>query len=94
VFARVFWSGDPDDVAEIAAQADSELLQVVAPTRIGFSRAIAVARPEYIREQQRRHGGALLPAVTHDGIEDLFVKKASSVWYWQDGQWFRLTGAD
>jgi hypothetical protein len=52
------------------------------------------ARPEYLRGQPRRHGGALLPAVTHDGIEDLFVETGSSVWYWHDGQWFRLTGAD
>jgi hypothetical protein len=90
----VFWGGDPTSVSELASRPDSEFLQVVAPGRIGFSRAISVASPEYIRERYRRYGGAEPPSLTHAGIDDRFVEKASVVWYWHRGKWLQLTGAD
>ena len=30
----------------------------------------------------------------HDGIEDIFVDKASIVSYWESGKWRRLFGGD
>lgn len=90
----VFWNGDPDSASEIAAFPDATFLQVAAPGQIGFSRLIATASPESIREQHRRYGGVTPPPLVHDGINDLFVDKASVVWYWHEGTWLRLTGAD
>jgi hypothetical protein len=90
----VFWAGDPRTVSEIAPRPDEDFLQVVAPGRIGFSRAIGVASPEFIRERSRQYGGSLPPSLTHDGINDAFVEKASIVWYWRDGKWLQLTGSD
>jgi hypothetical protein len=31
---------------------------------------------------------------THAGINDVFVGKASVVWYWHQGKWLELTGAN
>jgi hypothetical protein len=30
----------------------------------------------------------------HDGIEDIFEEKASSILYWTGGKWLTLPGAD
>ena len=90
----VFRAGDPHDIEEIAARPDADFLQVIAPGRIGFSRAIGVASPDYIRERSRQYGGPLPPSLAHDGINDAFVEKASVVWYWHEGRWLQLTGAD
>lgn len=90
----VFWAGDPHSVSEIAAKPDAGFLQVIEPGRIGFSRAISVASADSIREHHRRYGGAEPPSLTHAGIDDAFVEKASVVWYRHQGKWLQLTGAD
>jgi hypothetical protein len=90
----IFWSGDSRRVSEIGTRPDAEFLQVVAPGRIGFSRAISVASADSIREHHRRYGGPDPPLLTHGGIDDAFVGKASIVWYWHQGKWLQLTGAD
>jgi len=89
----VFWSSDPADASEIGAQADADYLQVVAPGQIGFSRAINTATPDYIIRHQR-NGDPPLASVTHDGINDAFVEKASGVWYRHQGKWLRLSGSN
>ena len=90
----VFWDGDPRHIEEIAVKPDADFLQMIALDRIGFSRAIGVASPDYIRERSRQYGGPQPPSLAHDGINDAFVEKASVVWYWHEGRWLRLTGAD
>jgi hypothetical protein len=89
----VFWGGDPHSVNEMASRADAEFLQVVGSGGIGFSRMIRPASPAFIREHEQRPRSAL-PEFSHDGIEDVFVEKASVVWYWREGKWLRLSGAD
>jgi hypothetical protein len=32
--------------------------------------------------------------VTHTGINDAFVEKASVVWYWHTGKWLQLTASN
>ena len=90
----VFRNGGRAVVDELARRPDADFLQVVEPNRIGFSRAIAVASAEYIREHHARYGGPEPPTLTHVGINDVFVGKASVVWYWHQGKWLQLTGAD
>jgi hypothetical protein len=90
----VFQAGDPRRVTGIATRPDAEFLQVVAPGRIGFSRAIAVAPADSIRARHRRSGGQEPPSLTHAGIDDAFVEKASVVWYRHQGKWLQLTGSD
>jgi hypothetical protein len=38
--------------------------------------------------------GAPATKVSRQGIEDAFVGKASSVWYWNGARWLRLAAAD
>jgi hypothetical protein len=90
----VFPAGDPRWVSEIATRPDAEFLQLVAPGRIGFSRAISVASADSIRGRHHRDSGSKPPSLTHAGIDDAFVEKASVVWYWHQGKWLQLSGAD
>jgi hypothetical protein len=91
----VFRGGRTSGVTELAEQPDEELLQVVdGGGRIGYSRALGVARPSYIREHHSAYGGPKPPPMDHDGINDIFVEKASVVWYWYRGRWLQLQGAD
>ncbi len=88
----VFRGGSVVSVEELASHSDLTFLQVVGPGVVGYSREIVAATAEYIRAHGR--GDARLPRVTHEGINDLFVEKGSSVWYWSGGRWLELPGAD
>jgi len=90
----VYWAGQADSVAELAVSPDKDFLQGVGADRIGYSRAIGVASAEVIRQNYQWYGGTEPPQLDHEGIEDAFVEKASVVWYWYEGKWLRLTGAD
>jgi hypothetical protein len=90
----VYWAGQADSVADLAVGADKELLQGVGAGRIGYSRAIGVAKADVIRQNYQWYGGTSPPPLDHEGIEDAFVEKASVIWYWYQGQWLMLTGAD
>jgi hypothetical protein len=47
-----------------------------------------------IRQHHEPFGGMKPPPLTHAGINDAFVGKASVVWYWPEGKWRELTGAN
>ena len=81
-------------VAELASAPDLNYLQDIGGGVIGFSRALGVASPRYIQEHYEVFGGLEPPRLDHDGVNDAFVEKASVVWYWYEGQWLQLTGAD
>lgn len=81
-------------MSELAERADQDFLQVTGPGTIGFSRVLGVATPRSIREHRQRYGGPKPPSLDHDGINDMFVEKASLVWYWHRNQWLQLAGAD
>jgi hypothetical protein len=34
------------------------------------------------------------PRIDHQGIDDAFIEKGSSVWYFRAGRWLKLNGAD
>jgi len=90
----VFRGGSPSAVAELVERPDEQFMQVVSAGMTGYSRALGVASPSYIREHHRAHGGPKPPPLDHDGINDSFVEKASIVWYWHRGRWLQLQGAD
>lgn len=91
---RVYRGGSTNDVAVLNPVPDRGFLQNVGRGEIGFSRAIYVADPEYIRSQQAAYGAPEPPSMDHDGIIDAFSEKASIVWYWHDQEWLRLRGND
>jgi hypothetical protein len=89
----VFPGGSVLAAEELARHSDSAFLQVVGPyDSVGYSRAIVTANAEYIRAHAR--GDGRVARVTHEGINDRFVEKGSSVWYWSGGRWLELPGAD
>ena len=90
----VFRGGSATDVAELAPMEDKGRLQVTGVNSIAYSRVIGVARPSAIRVYAQEFGGALLPRLDHDGINDAFVGKGSIVLYWFGGKWLELTGMD
>jgi hypothetical protein len=90
----VFPNGAIDGMREVESSPDAQWLQGMGGNQIGFSRAIAVANPRYIISHYQEYGGLKPPPLDHDGINDIFVEKESSVLYWHQGNWLRLQGAD
>jgi hypothetical protein len=90
----VFWGGSPDAAEELSSAPDAGYLQGTGGGSIGYSRAIGVASPAYIRRMHHSFGGPVPPRLDHDGIDNAFVEKASTVMYWHEGRWLRLTGMD
>ena len=90
----VYWAGRADSAAELGSTPDKDYLQGVDDSKVGFSRAINVVDGRFIRRHYEWYGGREPPPLDHEGIDDAFVEKASSVWYWYEGKWLQLTGAD
>jgi hypothetical protein len=90
----VFDGRHPDRVEELASRPDDDFLQERRGGQIVFSRAIRAASPEQVHDRQQSVGGNAGPRLAHAGIEDLFVGKASVVWYWHDGNWTLVGGSD
>lgn len=90
----VFRGGSTSDIAEVARSSDRTCLQDVGGGRIGYSRLLGVAEPDFIRERHAILGGLQPPPLDHEGIDDIFVEKASRVWYWHEGRWLELAGSD
>jgi len=89
----VFWGGRANNVSELEQRPDADFLQGMGADTIAFSRAIEVASEAHIRDHFRRDE-AKPPVIQHAGIEDNFLGKASTVWYWRTGKWVPVTGAD
>jgi hypothetical protein len=91
----VFRGGVASRAVEIAAEADIHRLQTLDQLgAVGYSRAIVVATSRYIQDHYNAYGGPKPPPLDHEGINDLFIEKASVVWYWYRDRWLRLQGAD
>ena len=90
----VFVRGRVDSILELAPAADRQYLQLDSNNAVGYTRALARARPAHIRRHARAFDSPLPSPIDHDGIEDAFVEKASQIWYWHRGQWLILMGMD
>ncbi len=90
----VFWNGNPTTVDALAERPDYDFLQVVTPGEIGFLRVLSVAVPETVRTHYEWYANTPPPSLTHEGIDDAFAEKGSTVWYWRDGRWMELLGTD
>jgi hypothetical protein len=63
-------------------------------TGAGFSRLISTVGRQFIQEHYEAHSGPTPPAIDHEGIDDAFIEKGSSVRYCHQGEWLELTGSD
>ena len=61
---------------------------------IGYSREITAVGRDFILRHYRAYGGPEPPPIDHQGIDDAFLGKASVTWYFHQGKWLRLQGAD
>jgi hypothetical protein len=73
---------------------DQDYLQGLDGDNIGYSREITAADRDFIVGHYRAYGGPVPPPVDHQGIDDAFLGKASVTWYFHNGKWLRLQGAD
>jgi len=73
---------------------DRIYLQELDGNRIGYSRQITAAGRDFIMRHYRAYGGPAPPPIDHQGIDDAFLEKASITWYFYQGKWLRLQGAD
>lgn len=88
----VFRDGQPDQLDSFAEEPDSQYLQVVGSgSEIGYSRLVSVVTPSVMR---RRSPKGRLRAADHDGIENIFLGKASVVWYQSGGRWIQTAWSD
>lgn len=90
----VFRGGTGDLVDELALSPDRDYLQVVLPGEIGFSRQITLIGPETIGRSAEALDEDVPGTLDHDGIDDAFVRKASTIWYWSEGHWRQLRRDD
>lgn len=82
---------NPDTVI---ASDDRNYLQGLDGDNIGYSREITAAGRDFILRHYRAFGGPEPPPIDHQGIDDAFLGKASITWYFHNGKWLRLQGAD
>jgi hypothetical protein len=82
---------NPDTVA---TSEDRLYLQGLGGNQIGYSHGITAVGRDLIMRRYREHGPPEPPPIDHYGIEDAFIGKASITWYFYQGKWLRLQGAD
>jgi hypothetical protein len=88
----VFWNGSGRSVAELERRKDLDMMQtLVSSGGLEYSRSITTARPKDILAYGRNSRAG---PFDHDGIDDGFLGKGSSLLYFRDGKWERLEGAD
>ena len=90
----VYRSGSVTRVDSLAPRDDSGYLQNNGRGVYEFSRKIDIATPKYIADHAKAYDGPKPPPLTHEGIDDVFVGTASSVWFYSRGGWLQLQGAD
>lgn len=90
----VYWAGDTLRVDSLPPSADRNYLQGMGEDVVVFSHVIGVVSARYIREHAERNDGPLPPSPIHDGIDNAFAGKGSTVLYWSGGRWLELAGAD
>lgn len=88
-------NGSIKNVVKVTEGSDENYFQDIdGKGTVGFSRAISPVDKKYIADHFREYGGTKPPPIDHDGINDAFVEKASTVLYFYRGRWLELQGAD
>ena len=91
----VFWRGSTKSVSEVARSPDRHFLQTITGGgKVGFSRIIETVGSDYILKHYKAYGGRKPPPTYHQGINDAYAEKASTVLYYYRGSWLELQGAD
>jgi hypothetical protein len=89
-----FRNGRDTNPDTVTTSEDRSYLQGLDGNEIGYSREITAAGRDFIMRHYRAYGGPEPPPIDHHGIDDAFLEKASITWYFHNGKWLRLQGAD
>jgi hypothetical protein len=89
----IFWGGDPKMKSELRKTKDEDWLQDIGGGVYGYSHEIGTINSTGIKKYVMRHKQSS-PSITHDGIEESFTEKASSVLYFDQEKWIKLMGSD
>jgi hypothetical protein len=91
----IFWGGSANSFSKIAKVSDRVFVQTIdTEGTFGFFRIIAPANKAYILQHYRDYHGPKPPRLNHQGIEDGFLEKGSTIYYHSGRQWVALQGAD
>lgn len=91
----VYRSGRVPAADSLVIAADTDFLQGDGSGGMEYSQVIVRAEPNAIRRYRAEYRGPELPEpLDHDGIEHIFVGKASVIRYWNGHKWLALHGAD
>ena len=90
----VFSNGSEKNPAALAPVGDDGFVQFLGRGQWGYSRGIDAVGRDFIMRHYEAYGGPKPPPIDHQGVEDVFIEKASVVLYFYEGQWQKLTGAD
>jgi hypothetical protein len=89
----IFWDGQASCPSEILPSPDRSWLQNTGEG-IGYSRVITAVGPESMLKHLEANKESTPLSITHQGINQSFVGKGSSVQYCYQGKWMELPGAD
>ena len=78
----------------LATSEDRSYLPDLGGGNMVYSREISAAGRDFIMRHYRAYGGPEPPPIDHHGIDDAFLEKASITWYFHNGKWLQLQGAD
>ena len=90
----IFWGDDSPCPSEILPSRDGRWLQGIGDGRFGYSRAISPVGRAFIMGTFKNYGGPTPPPILHQGINEAFIEKASTVHYCHKGKWIWLSGGD
>jgi hypothetical protein len=94
----VFWSGRTDAVTELARLSDHIFVQrEIGSDKAHYARVISAVNKDYIISHYQAYKGSGAPEpppISHQGIDDGYMEKASTVHYYYRGKWRALQGAD
>jgi hypothetical protein len=90
----VFRTPEDRSPHRLAKLEDRTFLQGLDKEKAGYSREIGSAGRAFILSHAHNAVGQESPPITHPGINDAFLEKASVVHYFHQGRWLKLPGAD
>jgi hypothetical protein len=88
----IVWGGKSECPDEMETREDQSYLRKVTGGEIKFARHIKTADRTFIVTMYDRFGGEAPPPIDHQGIDDIFEGKGSTIRYCYRGKWLELTG--
>ncbi len=92
----VYWGALVDQVEEIPGTqiSDRKWIRGVAENKVGFSRLITLTKDGFLFDHHEYYPQAAINYVNSNGIVGNYSTQASTVHYWHENQWERMTAND